>query len=236
MNIAIILAGGMGKKMGIADIPKQFIDVYGKPLLVHTLESFEFHQDIDSIAVVCQDEWKEDVMIWIRKYDLNKVKWIVSSGETRQKSAYNGLTEIADYAGDEDIVIIHDASRPLVTHRIISDNIKMAKLYEAVDTVIPSEDTIIISQDEKVISEVPLKKCVYIGQTPQSFKYKVITKAHKDAEFKEIVNATDDCQLILGQGKNVYLVKGDKLNLKISTFEDIVLLKAIIKMGKIEVN
>ena len=234
MNIGIILAGGIGSRMGIVDRPKQFIDVYGKPIIIHTLEAFDMHREIDAIAVVCLPEWQEDLKIWLRKYEINKVKWIVDAGKTRQKSTYNGLKAIRDDISDEDIVVVHDSARPLITNKIITDKINGAKEYKAVDTVIPSADTIIRSVDNKQIDSVPLRKELYLGQTPQSFEYGLILNAHKKANENKILDSTDDCQLVLKAGKSVNLVPGDKLNFKITTMEDLLLLKAIVKIGSVE--
>lgn len=234
MNIAIILAGGSGTRMG-SDIPKQFIDIYGKPLIIHTIESFDANPNIDSIAIACKKEWQEDLRIWIRKYGINKVQWIVDGGDTRQESIYKSLMTIGKECGEDDIVVIHDSARPLISQRIINENIEGAKEFGAVDTVIPSADTIVKSIDENTIDSVPLRKELYLGQTPQSFKYSMILDAHNKAIENNNLEATDDCQLVLALNKDVHLVRGDKLNFKITTFEDLLLLKAVIKLGKTEV-
>jgi len=235
MNIAVILAGGSGTRMG-SDVPKQFIDIYGKPLIVHTIEAFDINPRIDYIAVLCKEDWKEDLMIWIRKYGLSKVKWIIDGGDTRQESVYNGINHLKDFCKDEDILVIHDAARPLISQRIIDENIDFTIKHKAVDTVIPSTDTIIKSLDGEVIESVPVRKELYLGQTPQSFSYGLIKAAHEEALKQNILNATDDCQLVLKLGTDVHLVAGDKLNFKVTTFEDLLLLKSIIKLGKLEVN
>lgn len=234
MNIAIILAGGSGTRMG-SDVPKQFIDIYGKPLIIHTIESFDINSNIDYIAVVCKKDWQEDLKIWTRRFGINKLRWIVDGGETRQESIYNALNVIRNECLEEDIVVIHDAARPLISQRIIDENIVGAKEYGAVDTVIPTPDTIVNSKDDKTINNVPLRKELYLGQTPQSFKYNLIFKAHKIAIDNNKLDATDDCQLVLDLNEKVYFVTGDKLNFKITTFEDLLLLKAVIKLGKLEV-
>ncbi|MBU3111455.1 2-C-methyl-D-erythritol 4-phosphate cytidylyltransferase [Clostridium lacusfryxellense] len=235
MNVAIILAGGKGTRMGIVDQPKQFIDIYGKPIVVHTIEAFDIHEQIDAIAIVCLKEWHEDIKIWTRKFELNKIKWIVDGGETRQESVLNGLKAIEEDVSPDDIVVIHDAARPLISHRIIVNNIEGAKKYGAVDTVIPASDTIIKTLDDNTISSIPVRKELYIGQTPQSFIYSTIYDAHKKAAAsEEVQNSTDDCRLVIDYGKKVHLVEGDKLNFKITTMEDLLLLKSVIKMSKLE--
>ncbi len=230
MNIAVILAGGIGSRMGDIDKPKQYLDVYGKPLIVYTLEAFNKNCNVDYIAVVCKEQWKEDIHNWIREYKLNKVRWIFEGGETRQESSYHALKSLKKYCSDDDIVLIHDAARPLVSQRIISENIELAKKYYAVNTVIPANDTIIRSLDNFTTHDVPVRSEMFLVQTPQSFRYSVILDALSKALADSFTNSTDDCQLVFRLGKPVHLVQGDKLNFKITTIEDIELLKAYIKM------
>lgn len=234
MNIGIILAGGIGSRMGIVDKPKQFIDIYGKPIIVYTLEAFDNHPEIDYIGVVCLDEWMDDLKILLRKYEINKVKWLIKGGMSRQESVYNAIIAISKDVNDDDILVIHDSVRPLVSHKIISNNISSAKQFGATDTVIPSTDTIIKSLDGLQIHEVPNRSELYIGQTPQSFKFELIKRAHETAIESNKLNSTDDCQLVLDLGEKVKLVMGDKLNFKITSFDELLLLKAIIKLGKTE--
>lgn len=230
MNIGIVLAGGQGTRMGVMDRPKQLIDVYGKPIVIHTLEKFDIHPEIDAIAVVCLKERREDLKLLIRKFEINKVKWIIDGGKTRQESALNALKALEVVLKPDDIVIIHDSARPLITSRIISDNIKGALEFGAVETAIPAADTIVKSIDGHVISEVPARRQLYLAQTPQSFKFSIIKEAHETAAKNNIDNATDDCQLILNTGRPVHIIAGDKLNFKITTQEDLLLLKSVIKL------
>jgi 2-C-methyl-D-erythritol 4-phosphate cytidylyltransferase len=143
MNIGVILAGGIGSRMGIKDMPKQFIDVYGKPILIHTLEKFDNNINIDRICIVCLKEYIEDVKILVRKFEINKVDLIVEGGNTRQESVSNALDSLGKICSQDDIVVIHDSVRPLISSRIIDDNIIYAQKYGAVDTVIPASDTIV---------------------------------------------------------------------------------------------
>ncbi|HHT48493.1 MAG TPA: 2-C-methyl-D-erythritol 4-phosphate cytidylyltransferase [Firmicutes bacterium] len=234
MNIAVILAGGIGNRMGIVDKPKQFIDVYGKPIIVHTLEVFDNHPEIDAIAVVCLSEWMDDLRILIRKYEINKVKWLVEGGETRQLSVYNAVKTLSQECSEDDILVVHDSVRPLVTHKIISSNIAGARQFGAVDTVVPSADTIVRSVDGERIKEVPLRKELYLGQTPQSFRLSLLRRAHEKARAENNLDSTEDCQLVLELGEEVHLVQGEQLNFKITSFDDLLLLKAVIKLGKTE--
>ena len=233
MNIALILAAGSGTRMGNTNKPKQFLSIYNKPLIVHTIEAFEMHDDIDMILIVTNDTYIDDVKIWCKQYDLTKVQYIVAGGSSRQESVYNGLKKLEKIgAKNDDIILIHDAARPLISQTIITDNIESCKKYHAVDTVIPSSDTIIRSIDKETICEIQKRSEQYQGQTPQSFTFKVINDAHEYAKSINNTETTDDCRLVLNMGKEVHLVNGSKLNFKITTFDDLMMLKALLKIGK----
>ena len=233
MNIALILAAGSGTRMGNTNKPKQFLSIYNKPLIVHTIEAFEMHDDIDMILIVTNDTYIDDVKIWCKQYDLTKVQYIVAGGSSRQESVYNGLKKLEKIGTkDDDIILIHDAARPLISQTIITDNIESCKKYHAVDTVIPSSDTIIRSIDKETICEIQKRSEQYQGQTPQSFTFKVINDAHEYAKSINNTETTDDCRLVLNMGKEVHLVNGSKLNFKITTFDDLMMLKALLKIGK----
>lgn len=235
MNIAVVLAGGSGSRMGMVDRPKQFIDIYGKPVIIHTLEAFEINERIDAICVVCVNAWQEDLSMWLKEYDIRKVRWITDAGASRQESSLNALNAIQAECSGDDYVIIHDAARPLVSQKIINENIEKVKEFGACDTVIPAHDTIIKSVDEKTLDSIPLRKELYLGQTPQSFKYSIVRKAYDDyfaiPEDKRPV-MTDDCGLVLSAGVKIGMAMGDKLNMKITTMEDLLLVKSIVRAGR----
>ena len=236
MNIALILAAGTGSRMGNADKPKQFLPIYGKPLMVHTIEAFEMNPEVDAIVISTNKEYIDDVKVMCKQYDLSKVKVVVAGGDTRQISVFNGLKGVQELgAKDDDIVIIHDSARPLISQKIIADNIKACKEFGAVDTVIKASDTIVHSENGETITNIPPRKELYQGQTPQTFKMSIIMKAHEAALNNEIPNVTDDTKLVLSLGMPVHLVEGDKLNFKITTFDDLMMLKALLKIGKSEV-
>lgn len=235
MNIAIVLAGGSGSRMGMVDRPKQFIDIYGKPVIIHTLEAFEINEKIDAICVVCVKSWQDDLSVWLKEYDIRKVRWIADAGSSRQESSLNALNAIQSECSGDDYVIIHDAARPLVSQKIINENIEKVKEFGACDTVIPAHDTIIKSLDEKTLDSIPLRKELYLGQTPQSFKYSIVRKAYDDyfalPEDKR-PEMTDDCGLVLSSGITIGMAMGDKLNMKITTMEDLLLVKSIVRAGR----
>ena len=236
MNIALILAAGTGSRMGNTDKPKQFLPIYGKPLMVHTIEAFEINDEVDAIVISTNEEYIDDVKVMCKQYDLSKVKAVIAGGDTRQISVFNGLQGVKSIgAKDDDVVIIHDSARPLISQKIISENIKCCKEFGAVDTVIKASDTIVHSEDGKKIKDIPIRSELYQGQTPQTFKLSIIMNAHLAVKDKNIPNVTDDTKLVLLQGIDVHLVEGDKLNFKITTFDDLMMLKALLKIGKTEV-
>ena len=173
--------------------------------------------------------------MWLKEYDIRKVRWITDTGASRQESSLNALNAIQAECSGDDYVIIHDAARPLVSQKIINENIEKVKEFGACDTVIPAHDTIIKSVDEKTLDSIPLRKELYLGQTPQSFKYSIVRKAYDDyfaiPEDKRPV-MTDDCGLVLSAGVKIGMAMGDKLNMKITTMEDLLLVKSIVRAGR----
>lgn len=235
MNIGIILGGGTGSRMGMADKPKQFIDVYGKPILIHTLEAFEVNDRVDAICVVSLPEWMDDINQWIKQYDIRKVRWTALAGEERRDSSFNGLKAIQNDVSPEDIVLIHDAARPLISQRIINDNIDGALKYGAVDTCIPAHDTIVRTVDGyQTIDSLPVRSELMLGQTPQSFRYSVILDAQQyyDQAPGDKPFITDDTGLVLFRGGTVAIALGDKMNLKVTTFDDLLMLKSLIRTNR----
>ena len=229
MNIALIVAAGSGSRMENADRPKQFILVKDKPLMLYSIKAFQMHESIDAIVIVTNASSIEQVKEWCKEYQLNKVRLVVAGGFTRQESVYLGLQAVKSIALDyeKDIVLIHDAARPLVDKNIISANIDACFQYDAVCTAIKVKDTIARSMNAQTISGVANRQELYQCQTPQSFKLSLILKAH-DLN-KETSTATDDAQLVLALGKDVYLVDGSSLNFKITTDADLLLLNALLK-------
>lgn len=216
MNVALIVAGGIGKRMGL-DIPKQFVLVNGKPLLIYTIEAFAKHRDIDDIVLVVPKDYKDEVIGYISKYSLPKVSSVVIGGETRQQSVKNGLDEIKRKGiQDDDIVLIHDAARPLLSEDIITENVRLARSYGAVMTALPSVDTVVRGNES--VGEFLNRNEIYLEQTPASFMFKVIYEAHEKAKGND---ASDDCLLVKQNGKEIQIVRGNRNNFKITTKEDL---------------
>lgn len=221
MNIALIVAAGSSIRMR-KETPKQFLLFEDKPLFVYSALAFNENKEIDSIVIVTTSQYISQVEEWCEQYQINKVKYVVKGGQTRQESVYNGLLAMKKIAKDDDIVLIHDAARPLINQQIINDNISCCLKFGAVTTVIPANDTIIHSCDGECIDDVLNRKELYQCQTPQTFKYSIIKKAHEAAQNN---NATDDTQLVLPNHK-IHFVQGNKANFKVTTPEDLILLKA----------
>lgn len=231
MNTAIILLAGKGTRMNYGDKPKQFLDVNGKPLIIHTIEKFEKNLNIDQILLVASKEYLKEVSSLIKKYDLRKIISIIEGGATRQDSVYNGLEYLKKHQiNDDDIVLIHDGARVLVSDQVITDNIEKCKIYSSVGTVIPSTDTIFKSKDFNSLYQIENREELFLVQTPQTFKFKIIHHAHHIARLNHNYQFTDDCSLVFNDGARVFFTLGSRLNFKVTTYDDYLMLKAIINM------
>ncbi len=212
MNTAIILASGTGIRFQ-GDTPKQFIKLAGLPVLVHTLKTFQSHSLIDKIIVVTGFEYINQVWGYANTYELNKVCKVVVGGATRQESSRIGIECCAP---ETEYVLIHDGVRPLLSEIIISNVISAVKKFKAIDTVIPSADTIVVVDKNNYIESIPDRTFLKRGQTPQAFSYNLIQQAHKLASENDISNSTDDCALVMKLGHSVYTVMGDEQNIKVT--------------------
>jgi ribitol-5-phosphate 2-dehydrogenase (NADP+) / D-ribitol-5-phosphate cytidylyltransferase len=225
---AIILIAGRGERFD-ATLPKQFHNLSGKKIYLHTLETFLRVDQIDEIILVCHKKEIDSITKETSSYTLK----IVTGGLTRQESSYLGL--LACNPGTE-IVIIHDGVRPFVSNRIILENIKQAKLYGAVDTCIETFDTIVQTGMDDFIEAIPKRNFLLRGQTPQSFKYNLILKAHKQALKDKIFNSSDDCQLALNLGCKVYIVKGEDSNIKITNKLDLFIAEQLFRSKTVTIE
>ena len=230
MNIAIIFASGKGTRMG-TEIPKQFLEINGKPILIHTLELFEYHNSIDKIYISTLKEYIPYVNKLIAIYQLSKVKAIVEGGETAQDSIYNTLKKAAEENPEDSIVLLHDGVRPYVSVDVITENINCVKNNGNAITCIPAYETIMTSSDGNSVENVTNRSETYIGQAPQSFYLKEIIDAHNEIrkrpeKYKDMVDA---CTIYRTLGKKVYLVCGNRGNTKITTPEDVYTFKAYLQ-------
>lgn len=228
MNIAIIFAGGVGKRMHAKDKPKQFLMVHGKPIIVHTVEVFQNHSEIDGIIVVCVKDWIDYMEEMKYRYRLDKIGAIVQGGETGQLSIYNGLEAAAQiYGVEKNIVLIHDGVRPLVSKKTISDNIISVKKYGNAVTCAPTKESVVLISEEGSIEEVVERNAARTAKAPESFYLKDILEASKESIEKGINNEIDSCTLMFHHGMKMYVVEGEYDNIKITTPEDFFTFRAI---------
>jgi len=228
MNIALIIAGGIGARMG-QDIPKQFINVYDKPVIVYTMEAFQKHPEIDGIEIVCIDDWKGALLAYAKQFGIAKLENIVSGGKNGQESIRNGLFDIIKrHNAKDDIVLIHDAIRPMVSKEIITDNIKVCREYGNAITVVPCTAAMLKTYDTISTEEQVPRDNLKITQTPQAFFINDIVEAHKEALSKGIVCSVASCTMYIELGRKLYMSKGSEKNLKITTVEDIEIFKALL--------
>ncbi|NNM42978.1 MAG: 2-C-methyl-D-erythritol 4-phosphate cytidylyltransferase [Chlamydiae bacterium] len=223
---AIILMGGSGERFG-SKLPKQFHRICGKKIYLHTLDTFINLQVFKKVILVCHPNWIEKVSQDISSYPKDLIK-IIQGAPTRQESSYLGILACKP---STEAVIIHDAVRPFVSEEIIKNHIQALETYEALNTCIPSTDTIVHSVDANEITSIPNRKEYFRGQTPQSFHYSLILDAHKQALSQNIHNASDDCQLITNLGKKVHIILGEERNQKITTELDLFLAEQILRLS-----
>ena len=186
MNYGLILAGGVGQRMRRTGMPKQFLEVFGKPIIIYTLQKFEYCENIDAVVIVCHSSWKDYMESMLQRYGLKKIKAVVSGGKDRQESVLNGLKYIqANGALDEDVIVIHDGVRPLIQENILSENIRVAMKYGNAMTVRPVIESVVITdKDEVGFEDFKKRDDTYSLTAPQSFKLGVLTQAYKDIREK----------------------------------------------------
>lgn len=225
MNYSIVLLAGSSTRFG-GNTPKQFIKINGKMIVWYSLHTFLMNKEIDEIILVIKKEHQKEIQELIAKEQASKKVTTIIGGNSRQESTYNALKYLKSFAKDDDIVLIHDAARPLISDQIILDNIKCAKEYGAVTTAIPTSDTILFSEDGVTIASVPERKKLYRAQTPQSFKFNIILKAHEQSKNSNL--ATDDTQLVNNLGISVKIVHGDNALLKVTSPSDVALVESLL--------
>lgn len=226
-NIGLIIAGGSGNRMH-QDIPKQFLTVNERPVIIYTLEAFERHPEIDSICVVCIDGWKNVLSAYAKQFNITKLKYIVSGGENGQSSIRNGVFELEQHYNKDDIVLIHDAIRPMVSAEIISDSIRVAREHGNSVTVIPCAEAMMETEDgSRSCGSYPRDR-LRRTQTPQSFLLGHICELHRRALKKGITNSVASCTLMIEMGEQVFFSAGSEKNIKLTTVDDIDIFKALL--------
>ena len=231
MNIGLIIAGGSGKRMR-QDIPKQFLNVGEKPIIVYTLEAFQNHPSIDGIVVVCIKGWENILSSYAKQFNITKLVSIVEGGDCGQSSIKNGLDEVKRKFSEDDIVLIHDAIRPMVSDDIITDNIAKCNLYGNATTVVPCTTVVLSKTTDDYSNEVVDRDKIYLTQTPQAFVLKDILSAHEEAKQKGITNSVASCTLYSELGRKVFYSVGSETNIKLTRPADIDIFKALLNIKK----
>ena len=226
-NIALIIAGGAGNRMH-QDIPKQFITVNEKPVIIYTLEAFEKHPEIDAIAAVCIEGWEQVLQAYAKQFNITKLQHVIPGGQNGQDSIRNGVMVLEKHFASDDFVLIHDAIRPMVCAEIISDNIRVARTYGNAITVIPCAEAMMQTEDGSVsVGSYPRDK-LKRTQTPQAFKLGDICDLHRRALKAGITNSVASCTLKIEMGEQVYFSTGSEKNIKLTTVDDIDIFKALL--------
>lgn len=236
MNIALIIAGGSGDRMG-QNIPKQFMYIEGCPIIIRTLQCFQKHPDISAIAVVCLKGWETVLQSYANQFNIDKLKWIFPGGNSGMESIHNGIYGLLDVGCEgDDLVLIHDAVRPLLSQDIISSNIAICKSYGYAITGIQCREAVLESQDGFTTKTSIPRDTLIRTQTPQTFLLSNIIKAHEAAKERGIKDSVASCTLIaeLNDDIEMHIVPGSEKNIKITTVEDLEILKALLHTSKDE--
>lgn len=231
MNIALILAGGHGSRTA-QDIPKQFMNVYEKPLIIYTLENFERHPDIDGIAVVCIDGWHEVLKAYARQYGITKLKWVVAGGNDGQESTQRGIEALKESCDAEDVILVHDAVRPFLPKEVITDAIVKCKQKGSGLSAVRCQETIVRTDDGISGQEGIARTEIMRVQTPQAYKFGKALWAYEEAGRRGINGEVYINTLMLRLGETVYFSYGSEKNIKITTIDDLELFKALLKMER----
>lgn len=231
MNIAVIFAGGVGSRMHSKERPKQFLEMYNKPIIIHTIEHFENHKMIDGIVVVCVEEWIPYLKELIYKFRIDKIKKIVPGGATGQLSIYNGLKAAKEIAKDEKaIVLIHDGVRPLINEKVITDNIQsVIETGSSITTGNVTETILVVNEEDSSINYVPSRKDSRVAKAPQSFWLDDILEAHERSLQEGECNCIDSCTMMQKYGYKLHLIDGPSENIKITTPSDFYIMRAILE-------
>lgn len=234
MNIAMLIAGGKGVRMN-QDIPKQFLNINDKPVIIYTLQAFQRHPEIDAIMVVCIGGWQTILEAYAKQFNITKLKWIVEGGENGQDSIRNGVEELAKHCSPEDMVLIHDAIRPNLSQEIISSCIATCRVNGSAITVIPCAEAMLLrcgtgNESAELVDRDSLART----QTPQAFSLGKLVWAHQEALKRGITNSVATCTLMIELGEKVHFCAGSEKNVKITTTEDIEIFKALLMAKKDE--
>lgn len=231
MNIALIIAGGSGSRMG-QDIPKQFINVYDKPVLIYTLEGFQKHPQIDAIELVCIDGWHEVVWAYARQFNIDKLKWVISGGATGQESIRNGVFHLEGKCADDDIVVIHDGIRPLVDEGVLTDVLAKCEQYGNAVTSLPYNEQIFVIDNERSTTKYIPRETLRRVSTPQAYHFGKLDWAYHEAFEKKIgiYGSSYTNTMMVDLGERLYFAQGSDKNIKLTTKDDLEMFKAYLNL------
>ena len=231
MTVALLTASGQGTRMG-QDIPKQFLHVKDKPVIIYTLERFQNNPLIDAIVLVTLPNWFGFVEAYARQFNITKLKWIVAGGETGQESIRNGLDAIAKDCPGSTVVMVHDGNRPMVDNNIISDSLAVFKKYGSAVAVIPCTEAIFKSEDGKTSTVSIPREALLRTQTPHTYTLEKLLWAHQQAQEKGITNTVASCTLMHALGETIYFSRGSEKNFKLTTLDDMEIFNAFLAAEK----
>ena len=226
MVTALIFAGGTGRRMNSRSRPKQFLEIYGKPVIIHTLEHFEYHPEIDNIVIVCLSDWIDELQGMLRRFAIRKVRGITVGGLTGHDSIYNGLQLMKRQAQEDDIVLIHDGVRPLVTEELISQNIAAVRQYGTAITAEGVRESVVRSADGQTIDAVPPRDEMYVAKAPQSFYYGAILRLYERAQ-QDGVKTIDSAHLCSIYQAPMHMIRSTRNNIKITEPADYYIYRAL---------
>lgn len=227
-NVAVIFAGGSGKRMNTKGRPKQFLELHGKPILIYTLELFDNHPLIDGIVVVCLKDWIDYLKKMLRKFEINKVVEIVEGGATGQESIYNGLVAAGKHFDKDSVVLIHDGVRPLIIEQTITDNINCVRENRNCITCIPATETFVVNIGDSLM--IPDRSKSLLARAPQSFILGEILANHNRARREKRDDFIDSCSLMTYYGDKMHIVIGPTENIKITTPTDFFVFRAMVEV------
>lgn len=233
MTTAIIIAGGSGTRMG-QDIPKQFLNVHDKPILIYTLEGFQKHPMVDAIEVVCLDGWHDVLWAYARQFGIEKLKWVVSGGKSGQESIRNGVFNLEGKCGEDDVIIIHDGIRPLIEPTVLTDVILKCKEFGNGVTSMPYNEQIFVIDDEASTTKYIPRETLRRVSTPQAYKFGKLDRAYHRA-FEEgigIYGSSYTNTMMVELGERLYFAAGSDKNIKITTKDDLELFKAYLERDR----
>lgn len=229
MNIALIIAGGRGMRMG-QEIPKQFLTVHDKPVIAYTMEAFQKHPDVDAIAVVCVEGWESILAAYARQYGISKLQHIIPGGENGQSSIRNGVFELEKHYSPNDIVLVHDAIRPMVSQAIISGCIATAREKGSAIVTIPCQEAMLETEDQLSTHSSYPRDRLKRTQTPQGFPIGKLADAHRRALEKGITNSVASCTMMVELGETIFFCAGSEKNIKLTTPDDMEIFKALLAL------